>query len=127
LAESGSSKPEKNPQQNVLTQVQEKLKQAEAQASDIAAQGQPDAMKIIRRAQALASELQSLEREMEADYQKLTMERVTKKYNEEAQKIVQQGTEDATRVKTSSQNKLQAAIKIILDSITNRENPPQEP
>lgn len=127
MAESGSSKPEKNPQQNVLTQVQEKLKQAEAQASDIAAQGQPDAMKIIRRAQALASELQSLEREMEADYQKLTMERVTKKYNEEAQKIVQQGTEDATRVKTSSQNKLQAAIKIILDSITNRENPPQEP
>jgi len=127
LTESSSPTPEKNPQQNVLAQVQEQLKQAEAQASDIAAQGQPDAMKIIRRAQSLASELQSLEGEMEADYEKLAMERVTKKYNEDAQKIIQQGTEDAARVKRSSENKLRAAIKIILDSITNKENSPQEP
>lgn len=107
-------------QPSPLKAVQEKIKEAEKTASEISQKAQADSLKLIRTAQAEASELEKLEGELEAAYEHATLKDAQDEANKKTEELLKQGKEAAEGVKAKGMKNVKRAAKLILDLLVEK-------
>lgn len=104
-------------QPSPLRQLQDKLKEAEELASKISAQAQEDSLKVARRAQALAANLEEEEKALEKQYEQAALEQARKRAESKAHDITEKGKEETEKIRKISERNLEKAVKALTEMI----------